>query len=117
MAPEKTKTIVVRPANPWFTEDVKIQKRLMRNRERTWRKYRLQSNWIAFKVERNKYRAMLKSIRKTTVSEKINECKQDTKSSMPLLTILLEEHQRILYQREKVMNNSLRNLQIISWPK
>ena len=79
MAPEKTKTIVVRPTNPWFTEDVKIQKRLMRNRERTWRKYRLQSNWIAFKVERNKYRAMLKSIRKTTVSEKINECKQDTK--------------------------------------
>ena len=79
MAPEKTKTIVVRPTNPWFTEDVKIQKRLMRNRERTWRKYRLQSNWIAFKVERNKYRAMLKSVRKTTVSEKINECKQDTK--------------------------------------
>ena len=79
MAPEKTKTIVVRPTNPWFTEDVKIQKRLMRNRERTLRRYRLQSNWIAFKVERNKYRAMLKSIRKTTVSEKINECKQDTK--------------------------------------
>ena len=79
VAPEKTKTIVVRPTNPWFTEDVKIQKRLMRNRERTWRKYRLQSNWIAFKVERNKYRAMLKSIRKTTVSEKINEWKQDTK--------------------------------------
>ena len=61
VAPEKTKTIVVRPTNPWFTEDVKSQKRLMRNRERTWRKYRLQSNWIAFKVERNKYRAMLKS--------------------------------------------------------
>ena len=51
----------------------------MRNRERTWRKYRLQSNWIAFKVERNKYRAMLKAIRKTTLSEKINEGKQDTK--------------------------------------
>ena len=39
------------------------------------------------------------------------------KNSMPLLTILLEEHQKILYQREKVMNNSLRNLQIISWLK
>ena len=50
----------------------------MRNRERIWRKYRLQSNWTAFKVERNKYRAMLKSVRKNTVSEKINECKHDT---------------------------------------
>ena len=79
IVPEKTKTILVRPTNPWFTEDVKTQERLMRNRERIWRKYRLQSNWIAFKVERNKYRAMLKSIRKTTVSKKINECKQDTK--------------------------------------
>ena len=84
IAPEKTKTILVRPTNPWFTEDVKTQKRLMRNRERTWRKYRLQSNWIAFKVERNKYRAMLKSIRKTTASEKINECKQDTKKTLCL---------------------------------
>ena len=74
IAPEKTKTILVRPTNPWFTEDVKTQKRLMRKRESIWWKYRLQSNWIAFKVERNNYRAMLKSIRKTTVSEKINEC-------------------------------------------
>ena len=30
------------------------------------------------------------------------------KNFMPLLTILLEEHQKILYQRETVMNNSLR---------
>ena len=103
LAPEKTKTILVRPTNPWFTEDVKTQKRLMRNRERVWRKCRLQSNGIAFKVERNKYRALLKSIRRTTVSEKINKCKQDTKNFMPLLTILLEEHQKILYQRETVM--------------
>ena len=68
IAPAKTKTILVRPTNPWFTEDVKTQKKLMRNRERIWRKYRLQSNWIAFKVERNKYRAMLK-VRKKNYSK------------------------------------------------
>ena len=50
----------------------------MRDREK-WRKYRLQSNWIAFKAEWNKYRAMLKSIRKTTLSNKVNRCDQDTK--------------------------------------
>ena len=27
IAPEKTKTILVRPTNPWFTKDVKTQKR------------------------------------------------------------------------------------------
>ena len=51
IAPEKTKTILVRLTNPWFTEDVKTQKRLMRNKERKWRKYKLQSNWITFKAE------------------------------------------------------------------
>ena len=101
IAPEKTKTIVVRPTNPWFTEDVKTQKRLMRNRERTWRKYKLQSNWIAFKVKRNKYRAMLKSIRKTTVSEKINECKQDTKKLYAFVNnIIGRESENPLPKRE-----------------
>ena len=28
MAPEKSKTILVRPTNPWFTEDVKTQKKV-----------------------------------------------------------------------------------------
>ena len=79
IAPEKTKTILVRPTNALFTEDVKTQKRLMRNRERKWRKYKLQSNWINFKAEQNKYRAMLRSIRKITLSDKVNECEQDTK--------------------------------------
>ena len=50
IAPEKTKPILVRLTNPWFT-DVKTQKRLMRNSERKWRKYKLQSNWITFKAE------------------------------------------------------------------
>ena len=50
IAPERTKSILVRPTSPWFTEEVKAQKRLMRNREQQWRKYKLQSNWIALKT-------------------------------------------------------------------
>ena len=33
IVPERTKAILVRPTNPWFTEEVKTQKRLMRNRK------------------------------------------------------------------------------------
>ena len=33
VAPERTKSILVRPTNPWFMEVVKTQKRWMRNRE------------------------------------------------------------------------------------
>ena len=79
IAPERTKTILVRPTNPWFMEEVKTQKRLSRNRERKWTKYKLQSNWIAVKAECNKYRAMLQSIGKSILSDKVKECKQDTK--------------------------------------
>ena len=79
MAPERTKAFLVRPTNPWFTEEVKIQKRLMRNREQQWRKYKLQSNRITFKAKHNKYRAMLQSIRKSTLSDKVNDCNSDTK--------------------------------------
>ena len=88
MAPEKTKAILVRPTNPWFTDDVKTQKRLMRNRERKWREYKLQSNWIAFKAEHNKYRAKLRSSRKTTLCDKLNECKQDTKKLYAIINII-----------------------------
>ena len=83
IAPERTKTILVRPTNPWFTE-VKTQKRLMRYREQKWRKYKLQSNWIVFKAKSNKYGAMLQSIRKSTLSDKVKECKQDTKEALCL---------------------------------
>ena len=46
-APEKTKIITVRHSNPWFTKEVKDQKRVVRNREKIWRKYRHQEHWIA----------------------------------------------------------------------
>ena len=39
----------------------------------------MQSNWIAFKVEHNKYRAVLQSIRKSTLNDKVHKCEQDTK--------------------------------------
>ena len=44
--PERTKSILVRPTNPCFMEEIKAQKRLMRNRKQQWRKYKLQSNGL-----------------------------------------------------------------------
>ena len=41
---------------PGFTEDVKILKQTLQRREKIWRKYKLDSMWIAFKVERNRYK-------------------------------------------------------------
>ena len=89
LAPMKEKTITLRPTNPWFMEDIKQQKCLMRNQEWAWRKYKLPSNWRAFQIERNKYKSMLRSVWKTTLSKKIEECSNDTKKLYSLVNGLM----------------------------
>ena len=79
LAPVKSRRMVIRPTNPWFSDSLKEQKKIMQNCERCWCKYRLESNWTAFKHEHNKYRSMLSSIRKEDISTKIAACEQDTK--------------------------------------
>ena len=39
-APLKTKTVKVRPAVPWYNDEIKAAKRLRRKAERTWRRTR-----------------------------------------------------------------------------
>ena len=38
-APENSQRITVRPKNPWFSDDLREQKRLVRQIEKKWRKY------------------------------------------------------------------------------
>ena len=85
LAPVKSRRMVIRPANLWFLESLKEQKRIMQNCERCWHKYRLESNWTAFKHKHNKYRSMLRSIRKEDISTKVAACKQDTKKLYTLV--------------------------------
>ena len=40
IAPATTKTITSRHKKPWYVEDLKNQRRIMKNRERKWTKYR-----------------------------------------------------------------------------
>ena len=75
----KKKIILQRQTNPWFSDRIKEQKRLVRNHEKRWRRYRLKSNWTAFKVERNKYRKMIRSACTQVISDKVSECGRNTK--------------------------------------
>ena len=58
-ASEVTKVITERMKKPWFRDDLKQQKRIVRRREKVFRKYRLQSCWIALNRERKKCRKCL----------------------------------------------------------
>ena len=67
-APEKSKVITCRPKCPWYTSELKHQKGVVRCKEKIWRKYREDHQWIAYKVEKRKYNQMLPESKQITIS-------------------------------------------------
>ena len=76
-APVQRKLMPLQKPIPWFTEEVKILKQAMQRREKIWRKHKLDSTWIAFKVARNRYKNTLREAKHSVVSEKVLECGTD----------------------------------------
>ena len=87
-APSKEKCITVRSSNPWFTAEIKEQKRRVRRREKIWRQYGLTSNWTALKTERQNYKQMLKDVKTQIICEKVADCRQDSKKLYSLVCYL-----------------------------
>ena len=51
LAPPKEVTLSAHPKQPWFNDAVKAQHKEVRRREHAWLRYKLDSNWIAYKKE------------------------------------------------------------------
>ena len=58
-APLSTKTSVMRPKVPWYTDSLKNLKRERRKVERIWRKSKSETDEYQFKLAKNKYSFML----------------------------------------------------------
>ena len=71
LAPLTTKSVVVRRKVPWFTQEVKDQKRKLRKSEKIWRKNKSKENWINLKLECMKYNNILKSSKVQSISKKV----------------------------------------------
>ena len=82
------KIITTRPKNPWFIPELKLQKQAVGHREKAWRKYKEQHHWQALQTECNKYKSLLKSIKRRTLTEKVDECRHDTKGLYALVANL-----------------------------
>ena len=50
-APFRKSKKKVRPRRIWFSEELQVQRGIVRNRERLWRKYLYNHLWVAFKIE------------------------------------------------------------------
>ena len=60
IAPLKKVKTTNRKPKPWYDEDLKKQRTIMKNREHRWIKYHEDHLWKAFVRERNRYNTMLK---------------------------------------------------------
>ena len=69
----------VRPRRIWFSEELQVQRGIVRNREKLWRKYLHNHLWIAFKIVQNRYNRMLKEAKDTFISQDILSYKNDIK--------------------------------------
>ncbi len=85
LAPTKTKIVVERKLNPWHNDDIKEQKRRVQRRERIWRRYLEEHQWIAYKEERNRLRKMTFAVKKLEISNKVMECGNNTKNLYSLV--------------------------------
>ena len=85
-APERSKVITCRPKCPRYTDDLKHQKGVVRHRERIWRKYREDHQWLAYKSEKRRYNNMLFESKKINIANKVNQCNRDTRQLFRLVS-------------------------------
>ena len=104
-APIKTKITTIRKTVPWFNDSLRDHKRIVRNRERIWKKYKTNDTWLAFKIERSKFRQSLKRARKEFVSESVLECNRDNKKLYKLASSLMGMKKEINFQNMIVKKN------------
>ena len=79
-APPKEKSIVIRPQQPWFSDDLHLAKSEKRKAERLWRRTGLTVHREIFKEERDKYNKLLLSSKVSYYNQRIIDCGQDSKA-------------------------------------
>ena len=73
-----------------------------------WKKYKTNDTWLAFKIERSKFRQSLKGARKEFVSESVLECNRDNKKLYKLASSLMgmkKENQLPEYDSKEELAN------------
>ena len=92
MIPVKTKKVNNRPKVPWYDEDLKQQRRLVRRRERVWLKYNEEHQWLAYKQQRNKYKQMLTCKKRSSISSKVLNARGNIKELYQITNNLTSHH-------------------------
>ena len=93
IAPEKQIKIPIRSCVPWFDEDIKNQRKIVRKREDVLKKFGEEQHLIAYKKERNRLNRLLRYKRTCAITTRINLAGKDTKALHKIIKSELgEEH-------------------------
>jgi len=90
-APEKTRTITLRPTIPWINDDLKAAKQERRKAERRWRHSRLTIHREIYVHCRAEVRSMFNKAKSIYFSNKIDECGNDQKAIFKVLDTILHK--------------------------
>ena len=86
-------------------------KKQMRHREKLWRKYSSDDLWIAFKVVRWQYKTSIRRAKNEIISDKIQNCKGNTKKLHALMSNLTGKNTENPLPKSENMENCLMSSQ------
>ena len=78
-APEHCKEVAVRKPTPWMSQDIRPEKQKRRQLERRWRTTKLDSDYEAFKAQKNKINKILERDKSNFFTKLVHENKTDPK--------------------------------------
>ena len=74
LAPQKTRSVVVKPSSPWMTEDIHAAKCLKRRLERKWRRTKSDYDRKAYTKQRQVVSSMIEHSKTEYYSQCVSEC-------------------------------------------
>ena len=95
-APLKTKTIVLRPSCPWFSEELHDAKHLRRKLERKWRLTRLTIDHEIYRNQCCITNKLLKNAKVSYYTEKVESCGRDQKTLTKVTRHLMGESSEVV---------------------
>ena len=90
--PKKEKSVVVRPLQPWFTDEIHQARNGRKKAERLWRRTGLTVYKEIYRAETLKYSILLIASKATYFNERITECGNDSKAISKIIDDILFRH-------------------------
>ncbi len=103
-APVISKDIPVRDRRPWYSDEIRAQKRLRRKLERKWIKSKSTIDEQIFHAQRNKVNILMNETRSEYYSHVIQDCGSDQKALFKVINDLFQKEKNSHFPKSQSMD-------------